>query len=200
VAGFNILTVCSGNICRSPMAEQLLRNGLNAYPAVTVTSAGTVGLVGEPMDSRALTLAESFGITDAANHVARELNEHQIRDADLVFAMSREHRRAIVQLHPRASRYTFTIREFARIAAEITDADLTDASLLPRDDVAGRFAAAVEAAASLRGIVTPLQNAEDDDIVDPYRRSDDVYTLSGQQLVPAVKGALSLFERAATAV
>lgn len=196
---FKILTVCSGNICRSPMAEQLLRAGLGAYPGVTVTSAGTVGLVGEPMDARALSVAASYGVTDAANHVARELNEQQVRDSDVVFAMSREHRRAIVQLHPRASRYTFTIREFARIAAEITDADLIDATLLPREDVAGRFAVAVEAAASLRGIVTPLQNADDDDVVDPYRRSEDVYALSGQQLVPAVKGALALFERAATA-
>jgi protein-tyrosine phosphatase len=182
------------------MAEQLLRAGLSAYSGVTVTSAGTVGLVGEPMDARALNLAASFGVTDAAEHVARELSEQQIREADVVFAMSREHRRAIVQLHPRSARYTFTIREFARITAEITDADLTDAALLPRGDVASRFAAAVEAAASLRGIVTPLQNADDDDVVDPYRRSDDVYTVSGQQLVPAVQGALALFERAATAV
>jgi protein-tyrosine phosphatase len=200
VADFRILTVCSGNICRSPMAEQLLRAGLSAYPGITVTSAGTVGLVGEPMDQRAVNLAVSFGVTDAADHVARELNEQQIREADVVFAMSREHRRAIVQLHPRAARYTFTIREFARIAAEVTDADLTDAALLRQDDVAGRFAAAVEAAASLRGVVTPLLNADDDDVVDPYRRSDDVYTLSGQQLFPAVEGSLALFERAATAV
>lgn len=181
------------------MAEQLLRAGLNAYPGVTVTSAGTVGLVGEPMDARALSLAASYGVTDATNHVARELSEQQIRESNVVFAMSREHRRAIVQLHPRASRYTFTIREFARIAAEIEDADLTDAALLPRDDISGRFAAAVEAAASLRGIVTPLQNADDDDVVDPYRRSDEVYTLSGQQLVPAVERTLAFFERAASA-
>jgi protein-tyrosine phosphatase len=152
------------------------------------------------MDQRAIDLARSLGVTDAANHIARELTEQQIRDADVVFAMSREHRRAIVQLHPRASRYTFTIREFARIGDEITDTDLTDAAILPRDDVAGRFAVAVEAAASLRGIVRPLADADDDDVVDPYRRSDDVYALSGIQLVPAVSSALNLFERAALAV
>ena len=197
---FKILTVCSGNICRSPMAEQLLRAGLNAYPGVIVASAGTIGLVGERMDARALNLATSFGVTDAASHVARELNEQQIREADVVFAMSREHRRAIVQLHPRSSRYTFTIREFARIASEITDIDLSDAASLPGEDVAGRFAVAVEAAASLRGIVTPPENADDDDVVDPYRRADEIYVLSGRQLVPAVQGTLSLFERAAKAV
>lgn len=197
---FKILTVCSGNICRSPMAEQLLRAGLSSYSGVSVTSAGTVGLVGEPMDARALNLAASFGVTDAADHVARELNEQQIRDADVVFAMSREHRRAIVQLHPRASRYTFTIREFARIAAEITDVDLAAAASLPRDDIAGRFAVAVDAAASLRGMVTPLQNADDDDVVDPYRRPNDIYTRTGEQLVPAVSGTTRLFERAATAI
>jgi protein-tyrosine phosphatase len=197
---FKILTVCSGNICRSPMAEQLLRAGLKAYRGVVVTSAGTIGLVGEPMDARAARLAAGFGVTDAGDHVARELNDQQIRESNVVFAMSREHRRAIVQLHPRASRYAFTIREFARIAAEVNDADLTDAALLPRDDIFGRFAVAVEAAASLRGIVAPLPDAEDDDVIDPYRRSDDVYTLSGQQLVPAVESVIELFKRAADAV
>lgn len=200
VTDFKILTVCSGNICRSPMAEQLLRVGLKPFPGVSVTSAGTVGLVGEPMDARALKLAASFGVTDAATHVARELSVEQIRESNLVFAMSREHRRAIVQLYPRASRYTFTIREFARIAAEVEDADLTGAALLPPDDIAGRFGMAVEAAASLRGIVTPLLNVDDDDVIDPYRRTDEIYALSGNQLVPAVKGALALFERAAAAV
>ncbi|MET0885783.1 MAG: low molecular weight phosphatase family protein [Mycetocola sp.] len=197
---FAILTVCSGNICRSPLAEQLLRAGLGSYPGVTVASAGTVGLVGEPMDERAQQLAAGFGVTDAAKHVARELSAVQIAEADLVFAMSREHRRAIVQLHPRSSRYTFTIREFARIAAEVEDSDLIDAALLAADDVAGRFAVAVQAAASLRGIVTPLQDADDDDVIDPYRRSDDVYTLSGQQLAPAVIAALDLLNRAAKVV
>lgn len=182
------------------MAEQLLRSGLSAYQGVTVTSAGTVGLVGEAMDERSQKLATSFGVTDTADHVARELTEQQISEADVVFAMSREHRRAIVQLHPRASRYTFTIREFARIAAEVEDTDLMDAALLPSDDIAGRFAVAVETAASLRGMVTPVQDPEDDDVVDPYRRADDVYALTGQQLVPAVTRALGLFERAAVAV
>ncbi|MCP2032147.1 protein-tyrosine phosphatase [Okibacterium sp. HSC-33S16] len=181
------------------MAAQLFRDRLSAYPGITVGSAGTVGLVGEMMDERARRLAASHGVSDSADHVARQLDVEHISDANVVFAMSRDHRRAIVQLHPRASRYTFTVREFARIAAEITEADLTDAALLPQDDVPGRLAVAVEVAASLRGVVTPLQNVEDDDVVDPYRRSDDVYALSGRQLVPAVQSAVALFARAVAA-
>lgn len=195
---FTILTVCSGNICRSPLAEQLLRTGLSAYPHVAVSSAGTVGLVGQPMDARALTLATSLGVTDAETHVARELNEQQIREADVVFAMGREHRRAVVEIRPAASRYTFTIREFARIASEITDADLAEVALLPRDDIAGRFSAAVASCAMLRGVVTPPASPDDDDVIDPYRRSDDVYKRSGDQLVPAVTSVIDLFRRAAT--
>ncbi|AWB87870.1 low molecular weight phosphatase family protein [Mycetocola zhujimingii] len=195
-----MLTVCSGNICRSPLAEQLLRAGLSAYPGVTVASAGTVGLSGEPMDARALTLATSLGVTDAEAHVARELTEIDIRDADVIFAMAREHRRAIVQLHPRAARYTFTIREFARIAAEITDADLTDVAILPPDDLAGRFASAVATCAALRGVVAPALSPDDDDVVDPYRRHDDVYVRTGHELVPAVASTVDLFHRAATVI
>ncbi|PWC07626.1 low molecular weight phosphatase family protein [Mycetocola zhujimingii] len=182
------------------MAEQLLRAGLRAYPGVVVASAGTVGLVGEPMDARALQLATSLGATDADAHVARELNEQLIRDADVVFAMAREHRRAVVQLRPGASRYTFTIREFARIASEITDGDLAEVALLPRQDLAARFSAAIASSAALRGVVTPPANPDDDDVVDPYRRTDDIYARSADELVPAVAGAVALFRRAAMVI
>jgi protein-tyrosine phosphatase len=196
VGDFSILTVCSGNICRSPMAEQLLRAGLAAYPGIRVTSAGTVGLVGYPMDAQAAALSTRLGATDTDAHIARELSAPIVGEAQLVFAMAREHRRAVVEYEPRAARRTFTLREFARITAEITDEDLADVAVIPKTDVAARLNAAVAIVASMRGMVERPAVPEDDDVVDPYRRSADVYEQSARELQPAVDGAVRFFKRA----
>jgi protein-tyrosine phosphatase len=194
---FSILTVCSGNLCRSPLAEQLLRAGLAQWPEVTVSSAGTIGMTGAAMPEQAAALSRQFG-GDPSAHVARELIPEHLREANLVFAMSREHRRAIVELVPPAIRYTFTIREFARLVAGVNDGHLNAAAELPGDDIAGRFTTLIGFAASQRGSVAPAAGAADDDVVDPYRRSDEIYAESARQLVPAVDAVVSLFQRAAT--
>ena len=194
---FSILTVCSGNICRSPLAEQLLRVGLASLPQVQLASAGTIGLTGPGLPAQAADLSRHFG-GDPSAHVAQELTVDHVQNADLVFAMSREHRRAIVELVPRAIRYTFTIREFARLVADLTDDDLDEAAALPLDDLVGRLSTLIGLAASQRGAVAPLVSADDDDVVDPYRRSDEVYVESAQQLVPATNAVTALFHKAAT--
>ena len=196
MAGFTILTVCSGNICRSPLAEQLLRVGLSAWPEVTLGSAGTIGLTGQTMPHEAADLSRHFG-GDPSRHVAQVLTADHLSEANLVFAMSREHRRAIVELLPKAIRYTFTIREFARLVSGVSDEDLDAAAALPLDDVVGRFGTLVGFAASQRGAVGPPASPADDDVVDPYRRSDQVYAESARQLVPAVNDVVSLFHRSA---
>jgi protein-tyrosine phosphatase len=196
---FNILTVCSGNICRSPLAEQLLRVGLAQWPQVTVSSAGTIGMTGYPMPEQAAALSSQYG-GDPSQHVARELNAQHLTEANLVFAMSRDHRRAIAELAPRAVRYTFTVREFARLVSQVTDDDLDEAAVLPTDAIVGRFSTLIALAASQRGVVAPADSVDDDDVVDPYRQSDDVYVESARQLVPAVNTTVALFQRAATIV
>ena len=193
---FTILTVCSGNICRSPLAEQLLRVGLAAWPEVTLGSAGTIGLTGHAMPDEAADLSRHFG-GDPLGHAARVLTAEHLSEANLVFAMSREHRRAIVELFPKAIRYTFTIREFARLVSRVTDGDLEEAAALPLDHVVSRFSTLVGFAASQRGAVSPPEFPDEDDVVDPYRRSDEVYAESARQLVPAVNDVVSLFHRAA---
>lgn len=193
---FTILTVCSGNLCRSPMAEQLLRARLGDLPGVGVESAGVVAQDGDPMPTEAAALSRSYG-GDPSGHSARRLVEAQIANANLVLAMAREHRRDVVTLWPRASRYTFTVREFARLAEGIDADDFASIDSLPGDDVPGRLNAAIELLASRRGFVDAAPTPEDDDVIDPYRRDDAAYALSGQQLVPAVEAVVALLRRAA---
>ena len=193
---FVILTVCTGNICRSPVAEQLLRAGLARIPGIAIASSGTRAQIGDSMPPQAEALSIKYG-GDPIGHVPRALNERQISDAQLVLGMSREHRREIVSLHPRASRYTFTIREFARLAADITEWDLLDFSGGLLTTAKERLVSAVELVASRRGTVPAADDPTDDDIVDPYRQDDATYALSGAQLVPAVRTSVNTLSLAA---
>lgn len=146
---FRVLVVCTGNICRSPMAEHLLREGLRGQDVV-VASAGTYGLVGEGMQAHALDVLRERGI-DGSAFRAQRLEALQVEGADLVLTATREHRAAAVTLAPKAVRKTFTLREFDRL-------------LSVADQAAPDLVAAV---AAQRGLVRP-DKPGDDDIADPY--------------------------------
>ncbi len=197
---FEILTVCTGNVCRSPLAEQILRARLGELPRVSVASAGVYSLAGRPMTPEAATLSVEFGGLGSEHHVARDLTPMLVESAGLVFAMSREHRRSIVELRPRASRTTFTLREFARLSQDISDDELSGVAALPLDAVAERLAELVHSVAARRGLVERPTDPLDDDIVDPYRRGDTVYRESAAQLVPAAETAARVLRRATTIV
>ncbi|MCU1424834.1 MAG: low molecular weight phosphatase family protein [Microbacteriaceae bacterium] len=196
---FTILTVCSGNICRSPVAEQLLRAGLLGIPGIVVESAGTIASDGDRMPPQAEALSVAYG-ADPRDHRARYLVENHASGAQLIFAMAREHRKAIVTLWPRATRSTFTIREFGRLSAGITPADLTEIAKMATDDAPARLRAVVALVAAQRGQVAGADRPEDDDVIDPYRRDDATFALSGQQLVPPTETAVRLLRLAATIV
>lgn len=94
----NILVVCVGNICRSPMGEVLLRNAL---PERRVSSAGIAALVGEPVDPQALAvLPELSTVLDM--HRARQLTSELSRGADLILVMESGHKRVIESIDPSA--------------------------------------------------------------------------------------------------
>ncbi|TVU89172.1 low molecular weight protein-tyrosine-phosphatase [Vreelandella titanicae] len=93
-----ILVVCTGNICRSPVAEALLKQQL---PDRHISSAGLGALQGEPVASFARQLAEADGL-DVTNHRARQLTVTMIQEADLILVMSEGQRRAVGQQAPQA--------------------------------------------------------------------------------------------------
>lgn len=90
---FRLCVVCAGNICRSPIAEAVIRDrladaGLN--PLVVVDSAGTGGWhAGEPADRRALATLARHGY-DGSAHRARQFRRDWFDDVDIVLAMDRE--------------------------------------------------------------------------------------------------------------
>ena len=80
----NILVVCVGNICRSPMAEALLKQ---RYPHKKIDSAGVGALVGHPADPAALEIMTAQQL-DITKHIAKQLDENLAKKADIIFTMS----------------------------------------------------------------------------------------------------------------
>lgn len=184
-----IMTVCTGNICRSPLAELLLATRL-ADLGAEVHSAGVRGLSAAPMTPEAIDLAIEYGVAeaDADAHRSRFLTEAMLVSPDLILAMTREHRREIAELAPARLRSTFTVREFARLAASLSDDDVADAVADAGPDATpgDRVRAAAAAVAGRRGLLPPPADPADDDVIDPYRRDWSVYRTSADQLVPAL--------------
>jgi protein-tyrosine phosphatase len=109
-----VLVVCTGNVCRSPIAEGLLRAALEAKlgdQAPSVASAGTMGWVGSGADPASVEAAAERGV-DISTHRARELRSDEVLAADLVLAMARDHEDALADLAPTR---TFTLKQLVRL-------------------------------------------------------------------------------------
>ena len=90
----HILVVCVGNICRSPMAEALLRHALSEKEEFVVESAGLGAFVGYAASEHAVALMSERGI-DISSHRARQLHPELVNKADLILVMESGHKKAI---------------------------------------------------------------------------------------------------------
>jgi protein-tyrosine phosphatase len=111
-----LLAVCTGNICRSPMAEALLKHELRsrACTGVDVTSAGTWADHGSPASSGAQSVLLERGI-DLSGHRSRPLEAHHLAAADLVIVMTSVHLREVLEIEPSFAPKTFLVKEFPEL-------------------------------------------------------------------------------------
>jgi protein-tyrosine phosphatase len=111
-----ILIVCTGNICRSPMGEVLLKRALSeaGYDDVEVESSGTWGLTGSPATDDAVAVMQDRDI-DLAAHAAASLDVADIEAADLILAMTSVHLREIEDLAPGSRGKVFLVKELAEL-------------------------------------------------------------------------------------
>lgn len=165
---FHILTVCTGNICRSPLAEALLQKAFEAEPNVRISSAGLEALSGFPMDAQAAAqLVRLGGNPDGL--IAEQFGDLHAQDANLVLTMSLEQRKQITRDFPRVALRTFTLAEFANIS---TAAAATTGMPVP---LAELLAYARKHRGSHKVDVS-------DDVNDPYRQSDAVHMATAEHI------------------
>lgn len=185
-----ILTVCTGNICRSPLAAQLLAARLDPG-RFSVTSGGTAALVGHQMPEHARRIATRMGLPTPEQHRGSALVHDDLAEADLVLGMAREHRRHVARLQPLVARRAFTLLEFGHIVAHISDeqlGELTNCS--DADNVA------LTVVTRMRGTVPRLTPEDRYDVADPYGRSKQAYERSSQHIETAVHQIVDFFQRA----
>ena len=177
---FDLLFVCTGNICRSPTAELYAAHHL-PREHFRVHSAGTWGLEGYPIEPSAARRLGALGIGYDAFR-ARRVTAAMVEAADLVLTATRHHRDELLDLVPDAAERTFAMREFARRA------DAVDEAMLLVGPPAERARALVRAAAAVT--VAP----GDDDVLDPYGAGDAAYDLAAEQIVAALRRPLYLLQ------
>ena len=143
--GFSVLFVCTGNVCRSPVAElvarRLLADKLGAEEAArfTVSGAGTNAALGEPMDPQSRAELADVGVDadEASDFRSHPVTAEAIEAADLILTADRNHRSTVVQLAPGALGKTFCLREFARLLSSLDLPDPPNDSRCSRSRVSG---------------------------------------------------------------
>ena len=184
---FSILLICTGNICRSALAELLGRAYLDETlgadaDQVRVASAGTQAVAGSGMHPDSALVLRGFG-GNPESFTARQLTDGHILDADLLLTMTRAHRRDVLTLAPRALARTFTLREAADLLALLDDDLSPDGPTLA--DRARSLVGALSAARSRR------QSTDDDDIADPVNRPLAAHQDAGDAIVATLLPLLS---------
>ncbi len=165
----SVLVVCTGNVCRSPIAEGFLRVALERRlgdEVPLVVSAGTAGWEGSAATPEAVRAAAEHGV-DISAHVARRLLREHVDAADLVVAMAGEHRDAVLGALPETGSKTFTLKELVRLLESLPPVRRTGA---PEEQLAACIAEADRLRAS--GFAG---NTHDEDIVDPLGMPVDSY-------------------------
>ncbi|HEY2814957.1 MAG TPA: hypothetical protein VGJ03_15935 [Acidimicrobiales bacterium] len=154
-----MLVLCTGNICRSPMAEGLLRRRLSERGVVATVASAGLSLVDRPATPDAVAAASAYGV-DISPHRSRIMSAALVRDADLIVAMERLHAREVFMLDRTAAERCFTLKELVRRGTAIGPR--------PADEP---LAAWLRRAAAARRPAELMGASVDDDVADPYQRA-----------------------------
>lgn len=177
-----MLLVCTGNLCRSPLAERLgtayVQEALGDHAgAVQLASAGTAAVVGSGMHPHSALVLQGLG-GEPAGFRARQLTSAMAGHADLVLGMTRAHRRTVLEAAPRGLSRTFTLRESADLVSRLGAG--TD---VPGDTFPSRARTLVQQMADAR---SHRRARADDDVLDPIGLPLEVHEEVGEAIAEAL--------------
>ncbi len=178
-----MLFVCTGNICRSPIAERLFAARIDSTLPVLASSAGTAGLTGSPIDPRAGQVLRELG-GDGGGHVARRLTPAMIAESDLILTSESSHRSEVVLAEPMAFRRVFSLREFGRLGAGL----MAMPGVATEDELRSR----VLEVASQRGVAPAPDTPDVEDIGDPFGAPLRIMRACGEQIAEAIDAAIAV--------
>lgn len=169
----HILFVCTGNTCRSPLAEGLLRTmAEQAGLSLDIRSAGVAAVDGVPVSKHSGDILREKGFPESLS--SRSLTAELVAWAELILTMTEGHRRLVVQQYPQAVEKVFTLKEYT----------LDDPALLEKLKERESFFAELRMKQALNQPISEAewqrareleQTAPDFDIADPFGGSRDDY-------------------------
>ncbi|NPV69738.1 MAG: low molecular weight protein arginine phosphatase [Firmicutes bacterium] len=204
-----VLFVCTGNTCRSSMAEALMRRLVESRAAgegaggavraagdatgaaidIEVKSAGTGAHDGGPASDNAIAVMRELGI-DLRGHRSRRLTQDLVDWADLILTMTASHKMYVTRTFRRADAKTFTLGEYA-VSPGNSAAPPAGAA---GGSAAGQEGAPGDAAGSRVGTPRPAAPLE---VEDPYGRPVDTYRRVAEEIEKALASAYERMAREA---
>lgn len=193
---FRILIVDELDIGTAALAALVLRARLAKWSEIEVGTAGVRALDGSGMHEHFRAFAVKLRHNPAL-HAAHQLTANHVQPADLVLTATRDARRAVALLVPRVTRRLFTLREFARTARSLSSRDLYEAA--GTGDVVDRTRLIIESVAQHRGVVPPLDDPADDDIIEPRGVHPRAFFETGELIAATSNAIADVFELAIAA-
>jgi len=186
---FNILFVCTANLCRSQLAELRFRQMLPTHSSIKVASAGTRAVEGARIPEKFRRVFEGFCIDEA---VSSRLSSRLLTQADLVLTMTRGQRSEVVQVLPESVNRTYTLPQFVNLAEQAVHLE----SALSAAIRSGDRWRVIDAVNSLRGTSRGRRGAVE--IPDPERGSSWRVTAVSKQITAFLDRLATILEASAT--
>ena len=189
-----IMTVCTGNICRSPYAQLALGHALDAVRpgAFEVTSAGTQAMIGNAVDPGSASILEGRGVVHDG-FAAQQISERLLEGVDIVLPLEVSHRKIVLSYSPRHLKRAFTLKELARLLDSANEREPWTQRLAGLATPEERWGALPSHLARERGLSRAPEGA--DDIADPYRRPQEVFDRMAREVDAAVERIVAFEEQ-----